>query len=664
MFPSSSTEPSGPPTLPIETLPPDTTDEVDLGGSGPRRRTDAGSRRRRNQALVVVGIAVASAAAGIGVGTQLKSPAERAAERQPPVASRVTVPVERRSLAASVAISGSIEFDEPFNVRLAGPVGASAGSTQVLTKVPEQDAAIAEGQVLAEISGRPVFVFQGALPVFRSMEPGVTGPDVAQLEAALVRLGFDPGPVDEVYDDATESAIDAFYLAAGYASEGPSEEQRKALREAQKAVVQAEQGVATARDALAKGGEGTKASERLQAQQTVQRATDAVPTAEATAKRENDAAASKVTTDTGLRDAAKTARDAAATILTNASVAGAINPETQAEYTASEIAGLKATLAERDTSLLTAQQSLNESLNAQTTTAANGIKSIQEAKDALALAQLQLTEALKPVDTTSLKEAVTAAQAVLDQARLDAAAIQADSGTKLPAGEMVFVPTLPSTITGVSANALPGFAVPTDSLATLSSTETRVTARVSRGDAGLLEAGMPVAINIRDAGIETTGVIASIGVPESTGDPGTGQGGDSGTGSGAGSGSGGSAPARLQVVVTPDDPTILADWVFSTARLSIAVSSTDGEVLAVPVAAVFVGPDGSSRVEVERVAATDDDPGSTELVDVEVGLSAQGFVEISPLNGELEAGDRVVVGNADSGGTDDETSDTEPDADS
>ncbi len=72
MFPSSSTEPSGPPTLPIETLPPDTTGEVDLGGRGPRRRTDAGSRRRRNQALVVVGIAVASAAAGIGVGTQQK----------------------------------------------------------------------------------------------------------------------------------------------------------------------------------------------------------------------------------------------------------------------------------------------------------------------------------------------------------------------------------------------------------------------------------------------------------------------------------------------------------------------------------------------------------------------------------------------------------------
>jgi multidrug efflux pump subunit AcrA (membrane-fusion protein) len=72
------------------------------------------------------------------------------------------------------------------------------------------------------------------------------------------------------------------------------------------------------------------------------------------------------------------------------------------------------------------------------------------------------------------------------------------------------------------------------------------------------------------------------------------------------------------------------------------VSSTAGEVLAVPLAALTAGPGGEARVEV-----LDGDTGT--LVEVTTGLAADGFVEVSAVDGDLGAGDRVVVGQ-DGGG--------------
>jgi peptidoglycan hydrolase-like protein with peptidoglycan-binding domain len=43
------------------------------------------------------------------------------------------------------------------------------------------------------------------------LTPGASGPDVAQLELALERLGHSPGPVDDVYDASTEAAVEALH---------------------------------------------------------------------------------------------------------------------------------------------------------------------------------------------------------------------------------------------------------------------------------------------------------------------------------------------------------------------------------------------------------------------------------------------------------------------
>jgi len=76
-------------------------------------------------------------------------------------------------------------------------------------------------------------------------------------------------------------------------------------------------------------------------------------------------------------------------------------------------------------------------------------------------------------------------------------------------------------------------------------------------------------------------------------------------------------------------------------RITIPISSTgDTLVLVVPVAAVSLAADGTSRVEVET-----DPKKETKLVNVKPGISSNGLVQVDPLEkGSLNEGDRVVVG--------------------
>ena len=95
-------------------------------------------------------------------------------------------------------------------------------------------------------------------------------------------------------------------------------------------------------------------------------------------------------------------------------------------------------------------------------------------------------------------------------------------------------------------------------------------------------------------------------------------------------------PGRTYFEVTPFDAP--AALVGASVKLSIAVQSTAGEVLAVPISALSIGADGRERVQVDRA-------GRASLVYVRTGLRAQGLVEVSPRQaGELTEGDLVVVG--------------------
>ncbi|HLK01043.1 MAG TPA: peptidoglycan-binding protein, partial [Streptosporangiaceae bacterium] len=70
---------------------------------------------------------------------------------------------------------------------------------------------------LYEVDGAPVVLFYGARPQWRPLAPGISpGPDVAQLRANLIALGYGTGlAVSDYYDDATAAAVADWQAAAG-----------------------------------------------------------------------------------------------------------------------------------------------------------------------------------------------------------------------------------------------------------------------------------------------------------------------------------------------------------------------------------------------------------------------------------------------------------------
>lgn len=193
----------------------------------------------RSRLKLVVGLLAAMAlAAGVTwiVAEQMmRSPAEVAAEAEPPEAGPVTAPVEKQALTSEVITRGIVEYDEPTELTWRGqPQLADAGEPEpVVTRVPEAGTTLEEGNVAVEVSGRPLLVLQGELPTYRHLRPGMTGDDVAQLQEGLQRLGYDVGGADGLFGHATQQAVEAWYTDAGYDPAAPPMDREQRLEQAE-----------------------------------------------------------------------------------------------------------------------------------------------------------------------------------------------------------------------------------------------------------------------------------------------------------------------------------------------------------------------------------------------------------------------------------------------
>jgi peptidoglycan hydrolase-like protein with peptidoglycan-binding domain len=583
--------------------------------------------------LAVLIAAVLAGAAGMWIGSQIESPADRAAARGAPTPSLVTVPVERRQLTSEVVLSGEVAYNEPLSVTLAGAVGLDPGETAVVTELREVGTDVQEGDVLLEVTTRPVFVLKGELPMYRRLVIGTEGPDVAQLEQAMVRLGYDPGTVDTVFDASTAAAVEQMYADAGYAAEGPSDEQRTEMTTARDAVTAAERSLADARKALDDAQKPRPESERLQLEQSVDDARRAVAAARESAQAARVEQDQLVASARAARDTAQTVRDAAATVRDAAHAAGAIDPDTGEPYTPERIAALDVAAAEAQQAYTEAEAQLVIAEQARTPAINTADAAVVAADAQRRIAEAQLAEGTADPDNGPLQEAVTTAEAALSTAQSELAELEASAGVRISPGEVVFAPVLPANLT--EAYLALGSAVD-GPVGMLTTSETLVRARVARADAGLVAVGSEVEVEIRDAGVTLTGTVLSVGEPPQ----------QASTGEQPGGGTpGGSDSGRMEVVVAPAPDVDIGQYMFYGARVRVPIDATDGEVLVVPVAALTVGPDEVSQVEVERVAATDERPAETEIVPVNVGLTAGGLAEVAPIEaGALQEGDRVVIG--------------------
>jgi len=130
----------------------------------------------------------------------------------------------------------------------------------------------------------------------------------------------------------------------------------------------------------------------------------------------------------------------------------------------------------------------------------------------------------------------------------------------------------------------------------------------------LVRPGMAVAIDERDLGINATGVVHRVAdTPGTFGVDGF----------------------HIYLEILVDETPLSLEGV--SLRLTIPTESTKGPVTVVPVSALSLAADGTSRVQV-------DNDGTLEFVVVEPGLSADGFVEVTPVDGTLAPGQLVVIG--------------------
>jgi hypothetical protein len=93
-----------------------------------------------------------------------------------------TATVTERSLSSQTQVQGTVGEAGAYTV-----VNQAQG---IITALPAAGQVVRQGQVLYRVSGSPVVLLYGPVPAYRDLSEGLTGPDVAELNADLVRLGY------------------------------------------------------------------------------------------------------------------------------------------------------------------------------------------------------------------------------------------------------------------------------------------------------------------------------------------------------------------------------------------------------------------------------------------------------------------------------------------
>lgn len=537
--------------------------------------------RVRTAAMVIAVISL-TAAGSFAAGSRITSPAEVASRTAPPTPSLILVPVEERVLSTNVVSRGTGRFGSPQ--KLSVTISALKTGPGLVGAVPAAATDLAEGDVVMNASGRPLFILRGAKPMARDLGPGASGDDVRQLEEALARLGFDPGPLDGTYDERTAGAVAAWYGAKGYTPFGATAEQLAIVRSREAELATASVELLNTADSVANADAARSAARAAfeTARRRVDSTTRAADRARAEAAAASNAAASEIAARQSALDSFLTANPAAAPTDITAAQADVRSAKTTAET------GRFATERAQDDAAIAAAD------------AANDLSAKQAA--------LNAAEAAVP----NAARLVVARNGVLQAATDQRDLARLRTGVQVPADELVFVTTMPVRI--AESLVAPGDAAG-GAIAKVTDAVAHIEAALAINDANLVKPGMRVKIDEPDLGIAVEGTVTRIA----------------------------SAPGTNGVdgfhvfceIAVPSPP---ANLVGASVRLTIPVRSTGAAVLAVPISALTLGPDGSSRVQRQIVH------GGTEFVIVEAGLSADGYVAVTARDGSLKVGDHVVAG--------------------
>ena len=165
----------------------------------------------RKVMVLVAATAVIAGAVGIGAGWIIRSPAQIAADQQPPARTMLTAEVVTGVIEQRRVFSGIVEYGDEIAVNLQGDDASPRFFTSDPVAVGEH---VVPGAVLAEINDRPLLYLSAPVPMLRDLYPGDSGADVTRLQTALEPYGLEVP--DGTFGASTSAALERLYTEAGY----------------------------------------------------------------------------------------------------------------------------------------------------------------------------------------------------------------------------------------------------------------------------------------------------------------------------------------------------------------------------------------------------------------------------------------------------------------
>jgi hypothetical protein len=127
-----------------------------------------------------------------------------------------TATVTRQPLTSQTQVNATLGHSGSYSV-----VNQAAGT---ITALPAAGQVVRGGRTLYQVNGIPVVLLYGNVPAWRDLSDGVSGPDVAELNADLVQLRYATStqldPRSEVFSLATAYALEQLQARLGVAVTG------------------------------------------------------------------------------------------------------------------------------------------------------------------------------------------------------------------------------------------------------------------------------------------------------------------------------------------------------------------------------------------------------------------------------------------------------------
>ncbi len=191
-----------------------------LEGITESRPGELGDERRRRFRLWLVAGLVVVVMAGAGAAVYLVNPFASSGEANAGVQDNAyptaTKTIKQQRLSSQTPVSGTLGYAGTYSV-----VGQTPGT---FTSLPSVGQIIEAGQMLYAVDNKPVVLLKGDIPAYRTLSEGLSGPDVKELNAALVKLGYATtkqlDPTSDYFGYRTKAALEKLQKHFGLTENG------------------------------------------------------------------------------------------------------------------------------------------------------------------------------------------------------------------------------------------------------------------------------------------------------------------------------------------------------------------------------------------------------------------------------------------------------------